>query len=278
MAAKSRRNVQWGRIYVQNTLSLVSRLIFKDRRAGKLAVALSVVVALSACMETTDQAAKKTVVDDTLRNAALEAEAGRNYVAALSHYRKLWADDSANEAVFMGIVRNLRYLGSAKEGVRFLLANKEQFESRPAYHLEFGKSLIAAEQSRAALKHLTKAIDLEPENWQIYSTMGIAFDRLELFRKARDAYELALELSPENPKILNNLAISAAMGGDIKTAIDVINKAARLDRNNVQIRQNLALFLGIDGDTKNAEALARMDLDEDAVRNNLSVFESLRRK
>lgn len=251
-----------------------------SRRPVTLVAIAAALLFLGACVQ---QAKEKTiedniVVEDTLRRAAVEAEENRNYLAAFSHYQKLWTTYRSSEQLFLGMVRNLRYLGSAKEAVRAMLENEESFGKSLAYRLEYAKSLIAADRSRDAVSQLVTAIDLKHDDWRIYATMGIAYDRLQIFRSAREAYEMGLELSPENPAILNNMAISAAMNGDIKGAIAIVNRASRADRNNVQIRQNLALFLGIGGDLKHAEALARMDLDEDSVRNNLSVFQSLRRK
>lgn len=212
------------------------------------------------------------VLNRTILQAAISAEQSTNYRAAVSHYRKLWDQQPENEKLFLGLVRNMRYVGLSREAVRLLDSNHDLFFTRASYQIEFAKALLAAEQGQRAIKHLVTAMEIEPNNWQIYSTLGIAYDRAQYFRNSANAYEMALKLSPDNPMVINNFAISNAVSGNLTEAIRLARKAARLDRNNIQIRQNLALFLGIKGKFSDAEALAKMDMDDATVRNNMAIY------
>ena len=217
------------------------------------------------------------VIDSSLARAAIEAENEKNYIAAVSHYRKLWGRQPS-EKNLIGLARNMRYIGMTKEAVSLVGKNLSNYINSAPLHIEYGKSQLAAGDAAKSIGPLVQAIKLAPENWHIYSTLGIVYDQLKAFRNARNAYEMALTLSPLNSKILNNMAISAASAGDISEAIRIADKAARLDRSNVQIRQNLALFNGIKGHYGEAEALSRMDLDEESVRHNLSIYYSFNKE
>ncbi len=243
-----------------------------SRRSGVQLVGLFMLAALLAGCADNKELADLKVLGATLHQAAIDAEHSANYRSAVSHYRKLWNGDPDNEIFFLSLARNLRYIGLSREAVHILENDGKQFSGSAAYQLEFAKALLAAEKSQKSIQHLILAMDIEPENWQIYSTLGIVYDRAQYYRNSANAYEMALNLSPDNPTILNNMAISNAVSGNLAEAIRLARKAAQLDRKNVQIRQNLALFLGIRGKFSDAEALAKMDMDEATVRNNMAIY------
>ena len=74
------------------------------------------------------------------------------------------------------------------------------------------------------------------------------------------------------------MALSAALGGRIELAISTLEGAPIAVRRTPQIRPNLAFFYGIKGNLKKAEALAKMDLDEKSVRNNLNIYSRFHNK
>ena len=80
-----------------------------------------------------------------------------------------------------------------------------------------------------------------------------------------------------NGPVLNNMAFSAALNGKLDLAIKILEDAPLPVRRTPQVRQNLAFFYGIRGDMKKAGNLAVMDLDKEAVRNNLAVFSRFRK-
>ncbi len=209
---------------------------------------------------------------------ALAAERNANYLAAASHYRKLWDGGEAGENVLLGLLRNLRYTGSSGEALHLVRKNAASFAQSVDFQIEYGKVLLASNDAPRAIKQLGVALLLDRNNWRIFATLGIAYDQVKAYGSARRAYEMALQLSPGNAAVMNNFAISMALAGNVDEAIKITKRAANLARRNVQIRQNLALFLGIKGKMKDAEALARMDLDDEAVRNNLSVYKGLQGK
>ena len=74
------------------------------------------------------------------------------------------------------------------------------------------------------------------------------------------------------------MAISLALSGKLDAAISTLEDAPISIRRMPQVRQNLALFYALKGNLKKAETLSKLDLSEADARNNLAVFNRLRRQ
>ncbi len=233
-----------------------------------------IAVVLAGCASGPESNAQ--AIRETLQQAAAAAEADGDYANAAGQYQTLYDRRPDDLASLLGLARNLRYSGRAKLAVEAMDKAADRFAGQTAFLVERGKANVAAGNVSAAIGFLTAARDKDGGNWEIHAALGIAYDLTEKFDRARESYGRALQLSKDNPVILNNMAISAALAGDIDRAIATLEHAPVAARNSPQVRQNLALFYGIKGDMEKAEALARMDLDEAAVRNNLAVFSRLR--
>ena len=216
-------------------------------------------------------------INDSLYQAALEAGLKGNYPTAVGHFSKLRERLPEDRNALLGLARNLRYLGSARDAIRLLEEESDTFAGDPAFLSELGKAKVAAGAAPEAIELFKEALEHDPGNWDIHAALGIAYDMVGTLGKAQKSYRNALDISKDNPRVLNNLAISTALAGNLEKAIEILERAAKIDRHNPQIRQNLAFFFGIKGDMDSAEALARMDLDEESVRNNLSVYSSFRK-
>ena len=216
-------------------------------------------------------------INESLYQAALEAGLKGDYPAAAGHFSKLRERLPDDRIALLGLARNLRYLGSARDAVRLLEVETDTFADDPAFLTELGKAKVASGAAPDAIELFKEALEHDSGNWDIHAALGIAYDMAGAYGKAQESYRNALVVSKDNPRILNNLAISAALTGNLEKAVEILEQAAKIDRHNPQIRQNLAFFYGIKGDVDSAEALARMDLDEESVRNNLSVYSSFRK-
>jgi Flp pilus assembly protein TadD len=232
-------------------------------------------IALAGCQTTPQNDA--TAIDDTLAQSAETAERTGEYTSAIDYYSKLVEANPDDLDLKLGLARNLRYVGAPQDAVNLLETGNLLAEPELPLLLELAKAKIAAGKANQAINYLVQAQGLDAENWEIHSLQGIAFDLSDDFDQARKAYETALLYSEDNPTIYNNMAISAALSGDIDRAIEILNDVPRLSRNNPQLRQNLALFYGIKGDAASAEALGRMDLDEETVQRNLLIYSLLRK-
>ncbi len=212
----------------------------------------------------------------SLYQAALAAEAGSNHLAAANHYRNILNRRPDDRAVLLGMARNLRYIGEVEVALDALEAASKDFGNQEAFLIELGKARIAVGNAENAIKALKAAIKINGKKWETHAALGIGYDLQQSYGEAWEAYEKANRLSPGNPAVLNNMAISAALNGKINLAIATLEGAPRVIRRNPQVRQNLALFYSIKGDLKKAKSLAKMDLDEESVLNNLNVYKNFR--
>ncbi len=221
---------------------------------------------------------ENSAITSSLHQAALAAERTNDYQTAIDQYQKLLKRDIDDMDVLIALARNLRYSGDSTNAIKILEKLGPEKNIPTPFRLELAKSKIAAGKARSAIRHLNLALKSDPDNWEIYSTLGIAHDLDGDYATAGKAYEQARIRSEDNPAILNNMAISAALSGDIEGAISLLQSAPRLARHSPQIRQNLAFFYGIKGDMKSARSLSKMDLDEEEVQANLAIYSRFRKK
>jgi Flp pilus assembly protein TadD len=90
---------------------------------------------------------------------------------------------------------------------------------------EYGKTLTEKGRAQDAVQFLTRATELQPNEWSFYSALGVAYDQVGDPSAARMAYERALKLNPNEPSVLNNYALSRMMANDPDTARQLIARA-----------------------------------------------------
>lgn len=241
-------------------------------------MAASLVLALGGCFMTPDAGPKTDGLLLSLHQTAKTTEAENNYQAAAGHYQNLLQRKPDNLAFILGLARNLRYIGNAREALETLEGGQKKFAGDAAFVLELGKAQLAAGNAQGAVETLQPLVARGSENWSVYASLGIAYDLLQSPDEAWKAYGQAIDMSPGNPEVLNNMALSAALGGKIELAISTLEGAGGQARKSPQIRQNLALFYAIKGDMKKAETIAKIDLDEKSLRHNLEIYSRLNAK
>jgi Flp pilus assembly protein TadD len=241
-------------------------------------LALSGALLLTACDSV--QSPKATATDaqqlmNTQLQAARQAEASYNYSDAVSIYQTLYSQHQGDMDLGMSLARNLRFAG--QPGAEIALVGQLMTKggrSAPLL-LELGKAYLAADQDNLALPTLLEAKSKEPNNWEVLSTLGVAYDYQGSYADARDAYAQALVASPSNATVLNNLALSQASSGDLDGAIATLQQAIDQPSATAQTRQNLALLLALKGDPTGAERLARKDLPPEIADGNIAYFRML---
>jgi len=107
---------------------------------------------------------------------------------------------------------------------------------------EYGKLLVQETRSADAVQFLRRAIQLQPNDWSLYSAMGVAYDQQGDQPQAKIAYERALILKPGEPAILNNYAMSRMLAGDNVTARALMLQAKASGSTDPKIARNLALL------------------------------------
>lgn len=111
---------------------------------------------------------------------------------------------------------------------------------------EYGKVLVAMGRSDDAIEFLKRALELNNNDWTLYSAIGAAFDQKNKFDDARIAYQRGLQLKPDSAALLNNYAMSRMLAGDLPAAQGLIARA-QVAGNDPKIAHNAALMAHLRG-------------------------------
>lgn len=107
---------------------------------------------------------------------------------------------------------------------------------------EYGKALAERGRAAEAVQFLTRATELQPRDWTLYSAIGVAYDEEGDQNSARQSYDHALALKPGDPSILNNYALSRMMANDPAMARQLIASAANAGgASDPKIKRNIDL-------------------------------------
>jgi Flp pilus assembly protein TadD len=139
-----------------------------------------------------------------------------------------------------------------------------------------GNALLSLNQPQVALKQFESALALEPNEARTYNSIGVVLDMIGDHRAAQARYRQGLALAGDSLSLRNNLGLSLALSGDYNEAVGVFRPLVSHPAATVRNRQNLALVYGLAGNFDAAARVARMDLDEAAVRSNLAYYSVLR--
>jgi len=104
---------------------------------------------------------------------------------------------------------------------------------------EYGKVLAQRGRSADAIAFLQRATQLQPNDWTLYSALGVAYDQVDDRAHARAAYDHALALKPGEPVVLNNYAVSRMLAGDYDGAQKLLAQAAPGAASNPKIAANM---------------------------------------
>jgi protein O-mannosyl-transferase len=107
-----------------------------------------------------------------------------------------------------------------------------------------------------AEQHLRRAVELKPDFWTGYASLGIVLDTQGRLDEAIDCYSQSLALQPDQTKTRNNLGVALGKKGKMDEAIAQFDEAIRLDPNFTEGYQNLALALARAGRLDEAVAVA----------------------
>jgi Flp pilus assembly protein TadD len=146
-------------------------------------------------------------------------------------------DDSIRQAQL------LRLAGQYPEAVKHLSQLMLLASDDPRVVSEYGKTLASMGRASDAVNFLTRAQQLQPGDWTIYSAMGVAYDQLNDQKNAQDAYEHALSLKPDEPSVLSNYAFSRMLAKDPEMARKLAARAESANGSgDDKIARNIAMI------------------------------------
>lgn len=141
-----------------------------------------------------------------------------------------------------------------------------------------GTTLTGLNQPHLALAKFRTALELAPEADVpgLHNAIGVAHDMLGNAAAAQASYRSGIDLADNDLALLSNLGLSMALSGKYRDAIATLERTIAMPGATARHRQNLALAYGLAGQTEDAARLARVDLDEQFVLQNLSYYAILR--
>lgn len=212
---------------------------------------------------------------NALLHVADASAAAGDYAAAAGYYRRAHALEPRSLAPLLGLGRSLTKLGdNERASEAFEVALKLDGRNIEALY-GLGNALIGLNRPQLAIGRFETALSLK-ENARAYNGLGVAYDMLGDHTTAQIFYGTGLKLEPANLTLRNNLGLSLAIDGKFDQAIKILRQAAADPRATSRNRLNLALAYGLAGQPDKAAEIARIDLDDDAVRRNLAYYRTLR--
>lgn len=101
-----------------------------------------------------------------------------------------------------------------------------------AFYSNRGVEYLMQDDKDAAMAHLLRAIEIDPDNSNNWTNLGVAYRRLNLLDKAEWAYQQALHRNKSDLSALNNLAILYQITGKKKDAEKYSKKLEKYRRKN----------------------------------------------
>ncbi len=248
---------------------------------------LTVALALAACGTNPDWsgarstgAAPSNLAPDqtasTLLKVADDTRAGGDLATAVSLYRRMYELKSSDPVPLARLGETLAQLQAYTEAAEAYRAAIALAPKDPELHRGLGNVLLALGKPQLALAQLEVAAAQNPNDARIYNALGVAHDMTGQHDLAQESYRKGLSLAPDHMGLRNNLALSQALVGDYQSAVATLSDLVARPGATMRYRQNLALVYGLAGDSEHAASVARADLDEAAIRNNLAYYTLLR--
>lgn len=244
---------------------------------AQLVFCMAALVVLSGCETSTEKAEVPASINSSpignfFRTAASSSQDNLDYRSAAKYYQNLYNRDPDDMRALLGLVRNLRYVGSARQAVGLLEDALQDHSGILSLQVEYGKSLVATGQGQRAIDLLSELLEEIPGDWEVLSALGIAYDLIKQPQDAERSYRAALVVAPQNNSVINNLALSLALSGKIDEGIALLEDTVNNLAATPHMRQNLALMYAMNGDIDAAQRLAEQDLPDEMVANNIKYY------
>jgi Flp pilus assembly protein TadD len=251
-------------------------------------IAGGLLIALSACAPNSARVPLPSGADAALMQAEQESSrygtmlrlasstrAAGDSAAAVNIYQQAIAYEGNRPEAYTLLGDTLIELEAFDQAIETFEDALERQPNSVAAHRGYARALVAMRRPEAAITHYQRALKLAPNDVQIHNGLAVAQDLAGQHQEAQETYRDALAIAPESMLLRNNLGLSLALSGQFEDAISLLQQVADEPAARARNRQNLALAYGLAGDLAAAERLSRIDLDDEAVENNMAYFAAL---
>jgi tetratricopeptide (TPR) repeat protein len=134
-------------------------------------------------------------------------------------------------------------------------------KDRAQLYFRIGETYRRKGDNANAISNLQKAREVMPENADLLTHLGLAFDQAGRWNEAKQVYEATIKINSNNGPALNNLAfILAEHGGDLDDALSKAQKAKQLMPNLAEVSDTLGWIY-----VKKQQSDAAIDILKDLV-------------
>lgn len=141
-------------------------------------------------------------------NTALSAKFAKDYDSAIKYFKKAAELDYENGDPFVLIKQCYFEMGDTAKGVEVLNEGFNKYSDNKNIVYELVNHYVLIENNpEKAYNYLEVAKEKDPENPQIYTTLGHVYDKMDKTDEAIESYKKAIELDPANEIAYYNLGI-----------------------------------------------------------------------
>jgi Flp pilus assembly protein TadD len=263
-------------------------LVISWRGWPKAAVVAGALLALAACAPNAARTPMQPRLNATV--AAAESEDSRygtllrlagstraagDPAAAVNVYQQAIALEQARPEAYLLLGDTLIELDAFDEAAKTFQVVLKRDSGNIAAHRGYARVLLALNRPDTAILHYRSALAADVNDIQSYNGLGVAYDLNGQHEAAQAAYRDGLRIAPDSMLLRNNYGLSLALAGKHDQALEVLSAVVDEPGATARNRQNLALAYGLAGNLVAAERISRLDLDEQAVDNNLAYFAAL---
>ena len=128
------------------------------------------------------------------RHLAMAYEKVRLHERAEEAYRKVLELAPRDLDANMKLAKLLYKLGKSEEAGALV----REYEIALGQHLDQARRFLASERLGDAVRELTRAVELAPDDPRPYRQLAVAYERLRLHERAEQAYRRLLDLAPRD--------------------------------------------------------------------------------
>jgi Flp pilus assembly protein TadD len=211
----------------------------------------------------------------TLLRLASSARAAGDPAAAVKIYQQAIALDRSRTDAHVLLGDTLVELKAFDDAARTYQDVLKGDGDNAAAHRGYARAMLGLNRPEAAILHFQAVLANNPNDVPAHNGLGVAFDLAGQHEAAEAAYQAGLAVAPDSMLLRNNLGLSLALAGRHQESIALLRAVVDEPGAKARNRQNLALAYGLAGDLVAAERISRLDLDEEAVQNNLAYYAAL---
>jgi Flp pilus assembly protein TadD len=212
---------------------------------------------------------------ETLLRLGAAARAAGDPAAAVAMYQKAISHNRSRVDAYVLLGDSLVDLKAYDDAAKTYQDALDRDKGNIAAERGYARAMLGLNRPETAILHYQAVLAQAPDDLPAHNGLGVAYDFTGQHDAAQEAYRAGLEIAPDSMLLRNNLGLSLALSGKHAEGIELLRKVVDEPGAKARNRQNLALAYALAGDLVSAERISRLDLDEEAVQNNLSYFAAL---